>query len=93
VCAYRCPGQQLYTFTKLKALEYETYEDIYTKHKHREEKTLKNIHEDNLLQYRLVVITMYCIQSNRLRNLDDISHGGNNLAPRRIDQPTFTPAN
>jgi len=58
-CTYRCPGQQLYKFTKLKALEYKTYEDIYTKHKHREEKkTLKNIHKDNLLQYGLVVITM-----------------------------------
>jgi len=34
------PGQQLYKFTKLKALEYKTYEDIYTKHKHREEKRL-----------------------------------------------------
>jgi len=58
-CTYQCPGQQqLCKFTKLKALEYKTYEDIYTKHKHREEKTLKNIHEDNLLQYGLVVITM-----------------------------------
>jgi len=51
VCTYRCPGQQLYKFTKLKALEYKTYEDIYTKYKHREEKMLKNIHKDNLLQY------------------------------------------
>ena len=35
---YRLPGQQLYNFSKLKALEYKTYEDIYTKYKHREEK-------------------------------------------------------
>ena len=32
----RGPGLQLYKFTKLKALEYKNYEDIYTKHKHRE---------------------------------------------------------